>query len=137
MTRCWAVRGDAGADVLRGDAGQDLLIGGPGADHLTGCADADTFAFASVAETGIGAQREQIRDFEQGLDVINLAALVPSSFTFCGTSSFSAARGPELRLFETPSGSTIVQLDRDGDGTIDEEIRVAAVTGLTAGDFVL
>ncbi|WP_443137050.1 M10 family metallopeptidase C-terminal domain-containing protein [Mameliella sp. AT18] len=111
--------------------------GGPGADHLTGGADADTFAFASVAETGIGAQREQILDFEQGLDVINLAALVPSSFTFCGTSSFSAARGPELRLFETPSGSTIVQLDRDGDGTIDEEIRVAAVTGLTAGDFVL
>ncbi|MBV6638588.1 MAG: hypothetical protein KI788_22105, partial [Mameliella sp.] len=58
-------------------------------------------------------------------------------FEFRGTAGFAPSGNPELRLFETATGSTIVQLDVDGDGNADAEIRVANVTGLTADDFAL
>ncbi len=132
-----ALRGDGGNDILRGDAGEDLLIGGVGRDYLTGGADADCFAFASVADLGIGAMRDQILDFEQGLDMISVAAVAPGVFDFRGTNAFAASGNAELRLLETATGSTIVQFDVDGNGTTDAELRIANVTGLTAGDFVL
>jgi serralysin len=61
----------------------------------------------------------------------------PGVFEFRGTAGFAPSGNPELRLAETASGSTLVQFDADGNGTVDAEIRVAGVTGLTADDFVL
>jgi Ca2+-binding RTX toxin-like protein len=58
--------GDAGNDTLQGGAGDDLLISGRGADDLTGGAGADTFVMTATAE------RSVIRDFEKGVDLINL-----------------------------------------------------------------
>ncbi|MFC0158013.1 hypothetical protein ACFFKB_08590 [Mameliella alba] len=77
----------------------------------------------------MGALRNQVLDFEQGVDLIIVAGLSPGIFEFRGTAGFAPSGNPELRLFETPTGSTIVQLGA--------EIRVANVTGLTADDFVL
>ncbi len=131
------LEGGDGNDILRGRAGEDDLAGGPGMDLLTGGQDADNFVFRSLAETAVGANRDQILDFEQGLDLIVVAGLSPGVFEFRGTVGFAPSGNPELRLFETPTGSTIVQLDANGDGTQDAEIRVANVTGLTAEDFVL
>ncbi len=131
------LEGDAGNDILRGRAGEDNLAGGLGMDLLTGGQDADSFVFRSTAETVVGALRDQILDFEQGVDLIVVAGLSPGVFEFRGTAGFAPSGNPELRLFETPTGSTIVQLDSNGDGVTDAEIRVANVTGLTAGDFVL
>ncbi len=124
-------------DILRGRAGEDNLAGGLGFDLLTGGQDADSFIFRSNAETAVGALRDQILDFEQGLDTIVVAGLSPGVFEFRGTAAFAPSGNPELRLFETATGSTIVQLDSNGDGATDAEIRVANVTGLTAEDFVL
>ncbi len=81
--------------------------------------------------------RDQILDFEQGVDLIVVAGLSPGVFEFRGTAGFAPSGNPELRLFETPTGSTIVQFDTDGNGSVDAEIRVANVTGLTAEDLVL
>ncbi|GGF58261.1 Hemolysin-type calcium-binding repeat-containing protein [Mameliella alba] len=131
------LEGGADNDILRGRAGEDELAGGLGRDFLTGGQDADVFVFRSTAETVVGANRDQILDFEQGLDLITVAGLSPGVFEFRGTSAFDPSGNPELRLFETATGSTIVQIDTDGDGTQDAEIRVANVTGLTADDFVL
>ncbi|GGF77992.1 Ca2+-binding protein, RTX toxin-related [Mameliella alba] len=131
------LRGDGGADVLDGGAGEDLLIGGPGTDLLTGGADADVFLFASATEAGLGAARDQILDFEQGLDVINLAGVVPGAFSFRGTDGFTGTGAPELQLIETAGGGTVVQFDTDGDGSADGGIRVVGVSGLTADDFIL
>ncbi len=131
------LEGGSGNDILRGRAGEDDLAGGLGLDLLTGGQDADNFVFRSLAETVVGANRDQILDFEQGLDTIVVAGLSPGVFEFRGTSPFAPSGNPELRLFETPTGSTIVQLDANGDGTQDAEIRVANVTGLTAEDFAL
>ncbi|MBW4982972.1 hypothetical protein KZZ07_10505 [Mameliella sp. CS4] len=131
------LEGGADNDILRGRAGEDELAGGLGRDFLTGGQDADVFVFRALAETVVGANRDQILDFEQGVDLITVAGLSPGVFEFRGTAGFAPSGNPELRLFETPTGSTIVQLDADGDGTQDAEIRVANVTGLTAEDFVL
>ena len=125
-------------DILRGRNGEDDLAGGLGRDFLTGGQGADNFTFRSVAETVVGANRDQILDFEQGVDLIVVAGLSPGVFEFKGTAAFdTGVANPELRLFETPTGATIVQIDADGDGVADAEIRVANVTGLTADDFVL
>ncbi|ODM47407.1 hypothetical protein A9320_22940 [Ruegeria sp. PBVC088] len=131
------LEGGADNDILRGRAGEDELAGGLGRDFLTGGQDADVFVFRSTAETVVGANRDQILDFEQGLDLITVAGLSPGVFEFRGTSPFDPSGNPELRLLETATGSTIVQLDNDGDGIADAEIRVANVTGLTAEDFTL
>ncbi len=131
------LEGDDGNDILRGRAGEDDLAGGLGRDFLTGGQDADNFVFRALAETVVGANRDQIIDFEQGVDMIVVAGLSPGVFEFRGTAAFSPSGNPELRLLETATGSTIVQLDADGDGAADAEIRVANVTGLTADDFVL
>ena len=131
------LEGGDGNDILRGRAGEDELAGGLGRDYLTGGQDADQFVFRALAETVVGALRDQILDFEQGLDNIVVAGLSPGVFEFRGTAPFAPSGNPELRLFETATGSTIVQLDANGDGTADAEIRVANVTGLTADDFTL
>ncbi|WP_167647037.1 calcium-binding protein [Mameliella alba] len=129
------LEGGDGVDVLRGRAGEDELAGGLGLDFLTGGADADTFVFRTTAHAGTGATRDQILDFEQGSDLINVVSMSPGVFSFVGTDAFS---GPnQVRVIETATGSSIVQFDVDGDGLADAEIRVAGVTGLTAEDFAL
>jgi Ca2+-binding RTX toxin-like protein len=129
--------GGAQNDVLRGGAGQDELIGGTGLDFLTGGDDTDVFIFANVVDAGLGADRDQIMDFAKGVDIIDISDMVPGVFDFRGTAPFSLSGSPELRLFETPTGATILQIDVDGDAVIDAEIRISAVTGLTASEFVL
>lgn len=129
------LEGGDGVDVLRGRAGEDELAGGLGLDFLTGGADADTFVFRTTAHAGTGATRDQILDFEQGSDLINVVSMSPGVFSFVGTDAFS---GPnQVRVIETATGSSIVQFDVNGDGTADAEIRVADVIGLTAEDFAL
>ncbi|ASP22603.1 leukotoxin [Antarctobacter heliothermus] len=131
------LEGGDGNDILRGRAGEDDLAGGLGRDLLTGGEGADNFVFRSIAGTVAGANRDQIMDFEQGVDTIVIAGLSPGVFEFRGTAAFAPSGNPEIRLNETATGSTIVQIDNNGDGTIDAEIRVGGVTGLTADDFVL
>ncbi|ASP23606.1 leukotoxin (plasmid) [Antarctobacter heliothermus] len=131
------LEGGSGNDILRGRAGEDDLAGGLGLDYLTGGEGADNFVFRSIGDAGIGATRDQILDFEQGVDTIIIAGLSPGVFEFRGTAAFAPSANPEIRLNETATGSTIVQIDNNGDGTIDAEIRVGGVTGLTADDFVL
>lgn len=60
--------GDGGTDRLYGGAGTDRLSGDGGNDSLWGGADSDVFVFAS----GTSAGKDQIFDFENGLDRIEL-----------------------------------------------------------------
>lgn len=131
------LEGGDGVDVLRGRDGEDALAGGLGLDFYTGGQGADVFVFRSTAHAGIDATRDQVLDFEQGVDQINVVGMSPGVFEFRGTAGFAPSGNPELRLFETPTGSTIVQFDTNGDGVVDAEIRVANVIGLTAEDFAL
>jgi Ca2+-binding RTX toxin-like protein len=136
-----------GADALYGWDGNDTLSGGNGADHLfgmngvdrlTGGADLDTFMFNDVAEMGVGAgNRDVITDFShaQG-DQVNLDnLLVGDSFAYLGIGAFTGA-DQEVRYFQS-AGTTIVQIDTDGNGAANAEIQFSGLLGLVASDFVL
>jgi Ca2+-binding RTX toxin-like protein len=131
------LEGGEGTDVIRGGIGNDTISGGPGLDYLSGETGADVFMFGSAAEAGMGALRDQIMDFVARVDLIDVSGMAPGAIGFRGTAGFTSTGNAELRLIETTTGSTIVQFDVDGNGTTDAELRVADVTGLMAGDFVL
>ena len=129
------LEGGDGNDVLRGRAGEDELAGGLGRDFLTGGDGADVFVFRTTAHAGTGAARDQILDFEQGVDLINVVSMSAGVFTFIGTDAFSGIN--QIRVIETSTGSSIVQFNTDADLAADAELRVGGVTGLTADDFAL
>ena len=59
--------GNAAANVLTGNAGNDTLIGRGGKDFLVGGAGADMFVFVDTS-------KDTIRDFDSGVDKIDLSA---------------------------------------------------------------
>ncbi len=56
-------------DRLYGDDGNDTLYGGGSHDRLYGGSGSDTFVF-----TGTGRERDMVRDYEHGIDLIDLSA---------------------------------------------------------------
>lgn len=131
------IDGGEDADVIRGGQGDDIIIGGLGRDILFGEEGIDRFVFLSVAESPVGGVvRDAIRDFEQGIDYVDLTGIGGGALDFLGSASFSTASGPAFRVVTTAAGSTVVQVDADGDGARDMEILVQFVPNMTADDFL-
>ena len=63
------LRGGDGNDLLNGGSGMDTLAGGTGNDTLWGGTDQDVFVFTS------GDENASVRDFEAGLDLIDVTGL--------------------------------------------------------------
>lgn len=130
--------GGDGNDEMAGLDGRDRLIGGLGSDDMRGNADADVFVFRSIAEAPAGAGQDLIRDFEVGVDRLNLdlidadvAAAGNQQFTYIGGQAFSNTAG-ELRY-----DSNILRGDVNGDGIEDMQIAFLNGAALTVDDFVL
>ncbi|WP_138469937.1 calcium-binding protein [Poseidonocella sp. HB161398] len=141
-----ALRGDLGDDFLDGGddddtvvggSGNDTITGGLGTDVLYGQQNADIFVWNNAAEAGTGAARDVLADFQRGTDLIDLGGIEQESFAFLGTGAFTASGGMELRYKLQAGVHAIVQMDTDGDGIADGEIRLRGITGLDAGDFIL
>lgn len=128
--------GGGGRDTLRGDAGNDTLFGSLADDILLGGGGSDTFLFTSAAESGIGTDRDQIRDFTRGQDVIDISELSDPAFTFEGTGGLSGT-GPSVAYFVNGNGHAIVEIDVNGDGVRDMQIAVFDNAVLSADDFIL
>ncbi len=126
--------GGIGNDRLIGGAGDDILVGGAGRDILKGGAGADTFVFNAISDSVAGAN-DRIKDFETGIDQIDLSALIPGSFTFIGDSGFSGTTAEIMAVQK--NGNTILRIDVDGDGTADMRIFVSGSLTFTADDFIL
>lgn len=126
------LRGHKGADLLDGGDGEDILVGGAGVDVLIGGEDADVFRFTARSHSAPG-QADRIRDFEPGIDHIDLSRLArditlqPRGFS---------GDGGEVRLVEV-RGDTRVLVDSNGDGRLDMRINVLGATGLTEDDLIL
>lgn len=127
--------GEDGDDRLYGDRDDDVIDGGLGRDIIHTGQGADVIVFNTVADSAVGAQRDVIEDFTVGIDTIDVSAILAGTFDFVGTGALTGT-APELRLAEM-GGSTVVQMDADGDGLADSEILLRGATGLTADDFVL
>jgi Ca2+-binding RTX toxin-like protein len=119
----------AGDDSISGGAGNDTIVGGTGKDTLTGGDGADTFVFAA-GDSGILA-RDVITDFAKGTDQIDLDAA--GAKAFIGSRGFSGTAG-EVRT-TAANGTTLVQLDSNGDRIADLEFELTGEMALTAVDF--
>ncbi|MEO0677276.1 MAG: calcium-binding protein [Pseudomonadota bacterium] len=130
-----ALFGGSGRDLLMGGSGDDTLSGSTGQDTLIGGSGADTFVFSSTADSLNSQSRDIIRDFEIGIDHIDLSGIA-AGLTFVGTSAFSGGGSREVRMVEIGSGTNIF-IDANGDGTADSRIFLEGVSALlTTDDFL-
>lgn len=68
--------GDEGNDTLNGGSGNDKIWGGSGADEIIGGAGKDVMFGGTGADTFVftsGAHRDTIKDFEDGIDVLDFS----------------------------------------------------------------
>jgi hypothetical protein len=104
------LKGGEGADKLYGDNGDDVLAGGAGRDMLFGGAGADIFVFDTV-EDSTRKSRDEVADFEVGIDLIDLTALGFTGFDTDG--SFTEAG--ELRImYSENTDRTYIRSDQEG-----------------------
>jgi Ca2+-binding RTX toxin-like protein len=127
------IYGGADDDKIFGGAGADEIIGGTGKDVMRGNGGADTFVFLTEFDANTTTAIDRIRDFEQGVDKIDISAI--AGFEFIGDSSFSGT-GSEVRYQTTASGLRF-EMDVDGDGTADMRINVNSLSDLLESDFIL
>lgn len=139
------LNGGAGDDALQGGSGSDRLTGGLGKDSLTGGLAADTYVFTSRLESGVGANRDVITDFNASQkDRISLTAIDANerlngnqAFSWLGTRAFSGKAG-QLRYALAPSPSGLVlQGDVNGDRAADFEIAVLGLSSLSSSQVAL
>ena len=142
--------GGNGRDTIYGGDGVDFITGGLGSDILTGGACTDYFNYDSLAEVGIGAARDLITDFEQGVDKIGLADIDANrlvagnqAFSFRGYGQvITPGEAGKLKFYfvdvaGTNNDRTIVHGDVNGDGYDDFQIALKGLVHLTADDFIL
>lgn len=136
------LNGGAGNDILNGGAGNDRLIGAAGKDQMTGGLGADIFVFNVVTDSVGGANRDIITDFNRAQgDKINLAAVDANaalagnqSFTFIGTSAFSANATGQLR-FDVATNTLFGSVNADA--TAEFSIKLNGVTSVLGTDLIL
>lgn len=95
------LNGDGGDDFLFGENGSDILFGGVGNDSLTGGLGGgtfdgatDTFIYADTGDGGGGFDR--VKDFENGIDLIQLQAF--NFANFAAVQALASNSGGGLRL---------------------------------------
>jgi Ca2+-binding RTX toxin-like protein len=125
--------GGAGNDVLDGGFGDDSLDGGVGDDLIDAGAGADVVTFASGSDrvtTGDGADTVvvgsqatgslAIMDFTSGQDILDLTSQGP--FAKVG-GALSGSGVAELAVARNGT-STLLSIDRDGDGKAEVTVQV-------------
>lgn len=126
--------GARGNDTLHGGAGRDRLTGGPGGDILTGGTEANVFVFRYLDEIRPSATlRDQVTDFQVGLDKLDLLQINQGNAAFVGGVSFSGTGGAEVRY--TPWNGAL-SVDRDGNGSLDGGVLLIGNPALTAADLI-
>lgn len=96
--------GQAGRDTLVGTGGDDVINGGLGADTLSGGAGRDRFVYTSLRD-GV----DTITDFQAGIDIIDLSALLRS----LGISSALPLASGHV-VCTTAGADAVIGIDPDG-----------------------
>ncbi|WP_194097072.1 M10 family metallopeptidase C-terminal domain-containing protein [Marivivens aquimaris] len=135
------LKGNSGQDILQGDRGQDVLIGG---------AQADVFVFTKTADSSKKiTNADLIRDFQQGLDLIDLSQIDASTvwsgentFRFIGTDDAGTGNAGTVsyEVFDyrgRRNDMTVISIDTDDDRGAEMVIKLKGVYDLTADDFIL
>jgi VCBS repeat-containing protein len=109
------ITGNVGDNSLNGDDGDDTIIGGGGQDILYGGRGADVFVFLNWTDA-IASQQDWIKDFERGVDKIDIGAINPISFNFSHFVNYWTGDNTTTVSIATPSGTTVLTVN----GLIDE-----------------
>ena len=113
------IRADEGNDFIFGGNGNDIIFGDQGADIITGGSGADSFYYEHINESNAFAS-DLIKDFEQGVDVIDVSFLSP-----WGINDFSDV------TVSNNGANTIIEANNS-----NFEIELAGVYNITGSDFV-
>ncbi|UTW56305.1 CHRD domain-containing protein [Kordiimonas sp. SCSIO 12610] len=109
------VDGGADNDIIRGGNGDDTINGGTGNDQLFGNGGADVFVF------DLNAGNDTVRDFREGIDVIDLDAF--------DIANFAALEA----ISEQVGNNVIITLDANTSITLNN----TQLDDLSATDFIL
>ena len=129
------ITGGLGIDTVRGGAGNDVITGGGGADDLRSDDGRDRFVYNSITDSPYMGAFDRIRDFNPGNDKIEFAeSLLSGIFTYVGGGSLTGGGDSSARYNDSNSH---LEIDTDGDGAPDMEIRMDGVTAadLSINDF--
>jgi len=88
------LHGDDGDDYLLGENGDDILNGDTGNDSMTGGDGADTFVF----EEDVVTNYDRVKDFENGVDKIDLSSFNFGSFADVEALASDIASGLKLNF---------------------------------------
>ena len=112
--------GNSGDDVLNGNAGNDVLRGGAGNDSLWGNSGEDVF------DLNDGMEREYLRDFTHGEDVMDVAD---------HRMTFAEIEDATFQLLQVVGSTEPPSVRIDFDGRFARDGDVAFVSNTTKGEF--
>jgi Ca2+-binding RTX toxin-like protein len=143
--------GGRGNDRMNGGTGNDTLWGGRGGDFLVGEAGADIFQYFSVEDSqnvlldGVN-QLDQIADFTQGQDKIDLSA-IDANPALAGDQAFTFVADPAhyigdwtgtvWQTTDPRSGFVTLNISVDGSPAAEMQIYMSHPYQFTAADFIL
>ncbi|WP_083961037.1 MULTISPECIES: serralysin family metalloprotease [Dickeya] len=126
--------GNSADNILRGGAGDDVLYGGAGADQLYGGTGRDTFVYTAVSDSKVAAP-DWIRDFQSGIDKIDLSALnTGNNLHF--VNQFSGSGGEVLLNWDSASNVSNLYLNLDNNTSPEFLVKIVGQVSQTA-DFVV
>lgn len=130
---------------------ETVFVGGAGGQSMVGGPGANIFKYLSVGDSASEGGEDCINLFDPAKDVIDLGAInsnpagisgYASSFTFIGTSAFTASGDQVRYAYDAASNTTDVEANLAGDASFgdtppDLVIRLAGNVALTAANFAL
>ena len=123
------IYGGAGNDTLMGGAGRDRMIGGAGDDTHTGGRGEDVFLFRG------GDGHDLIRDFERGVDRINLSQMDLAGFDELDSNANGKLDKGDIHV-GIDGSNTIIDLAEASDAAASSTVTLRFVTGMTESDFL-
>jgi hypothetical protein len=125
-------KGGEGVDDYTASNKGDTIFGSKGADVITLGTGADKLVYASADQSNATA-KDTVASFNVNADLIHFAAsLQTGTAVYTGTTAFSATAGKTQIGFTDANNLNDLQVDFDGNGTVDF---VVTLTGVTAADF--
>lgn len=126
------IEGGASANVLKGEQGNDTLVGKGGADTLWGGSGSDVFKYTAISDSPYNGASDVIKDFQSGVDKIDLSA-----FNVSYDSNGGTVGSWQVGIGHNSAGTYWVWVNTDGDSAIEMEITLDNISNLSGSDFLL